>query len=108
MDNPGPGKLNDVADWVRERMAEKGDLTLDALVVELREYKGVTVHRSGVGKLLHRLGLSHKKTLQASEQARPGVAKKRRDWLTLRRPFMSNHLERLVFLDGEGRRAPSV
>ena len=70
MDNPGPGKLNDVADWVRERMAEKGDLTLDALVVELREYKGVTVHRSGVGKLLHRLGLSHKKDA-SGERASP-------------------------------------
>lgn len=61
MGNPGRGKLNDVADWVRGRVAEKGELTLDALVVELREAKGVTAHRSGVGKLLHRLGLSHKK-----------------------------------------------
>lgn len=61
MGNPGRGKLNDVADWVRGRIAEKGELTLDALVVELRVLKGVTAHRSGVGKLLHRLGLSHKK-----------------------------------------------
>ncbi len=59
--NPGRGKLNDVADWVRARLAARGDLTLAALVVELREHKGVTAHRSSVGKLLHRLGLSHKK-----------------------------------------------
>jgi len=61
MGNPGRGKLNDVADWVRATLAEKGEMTLDALVVELREQKGVTAHRSGVGKLLRRLGLSHKK-----------------------------------------------
>lgn len=61
MGNPGRGKLNDVADWVRGRIADKGEMTLDALVIELRELKGVTAHRSGVGKLLHRLGLSHKK-----------------------------------------------
>ena len=61
MGNPGRGKLNDVADWVRGRIARQGDLTLDALVIELREHEGVTAHRSGVGKLLHRLGLSHKK-----------------------------------------------
>ena len=59
--NPGRGKLNDVADWVRRRLSEKGDLTLDALVIELREKQGVEAHRSSVGRLLGRLGLSHKK-----------------------------------------------
>lgn len=59
--NPGRGKLTDVADWVRDRIAGKGELTLDALVVELRETHGLGVHRSAVGRLLRRLGLSHKK-----------------------------------------------
>ena len=59
--NPGRGKLNDVADWVRARIAEKGELTLDALVIELRAQLGIEAHRSAVGRLLHRLGLSHKK-----------------------------------------------
>ena len=59
--NPGRGKLNDVADWVRARIAETGDLTLDALVVELKAAHGITAHRASVGRLLHRLGLSHKK-----------------------------------------------
>ena len=59
--NPGRGKLTDVAGWVRARIAEKGELTLDALVIELRDTHGITVHRSAVGRLLHRLGLSHKK-----------------------------------------------
>jgi transposase len=61
--NPGRGKLVGVADWVRRRIAGKGDITLDELVVELSEHHGLTVHRSSVGRLLHRLGLSHKKSL---------------------------------------------
>ena len=60
--NPGGrGKLSNVAGWVRERIAEKGDLTLDALVIELQEAHGITADRSSIGRLLHRLGLSHKK-----------------------------------------------
>lgn len=59
--NPGRGKLTDVAGWVRARVAERGELTLDALVIELHEAHGLKVHRSAVGRLLHRLGLSHKK-----------------------------------------------
>jgi transposase len=56
------GKLAGVADWVRRRVAGKGDITLDELVVELSGHHGLTVHRSSVGRLLHRLGLSHKKS----------------------------------------------
>jgi transposase len=56
----GGGKLNAHGDWARERLAENGDLTLDELCVELAG-RGVVVHRSNVGRLLHRLGLSHKK-----------------------------------------------
>lgn len=56
----GGGKLGDHADFVRQRIAENGDLTLDELCVEL-DGRGVSVHRSNVGRLLERLGLSHKK-----------------------------------------------
>jgi len=56
----GKGKLAPHADFVRARVEEKGELTLDELCVAL-EGRGVTVHRSNVGRLLHRLGLSHKK-----------------------------------------------
>ncbi len=57
---PGSGKLSPHAAFVRGRMAETGDLTLDELCVEL-EGRGIVVHRSNVARLLHRLGLSHKK-----------------------------------------------
>lgn len=54
------GKLRKHHNWVRRRLQENGELTLDALVQEFAA-RGVSVHRSAVGKLLHRLGLSHKK-----------------------------------------------
>ena len=57
----GCGKLSNLAGWVRVRLAEKGDLTLDELRLELEQTQGVTVHRSSGGHWLHRLGQSHKK-----------------------------------------------
>ncbi|MCV9967049.1 winged helix-turn-helix domain-containing protein [Pararhizobium sp. BT-229] len=45
---------------IRERLARNGELTLDELCVDFAG-RGVIVHRSSVGRLLHRLGLSHKK-----------------------------------------------
>lgn len=59
--NPGRGKLSAYAGWVRDRLAEDGDLTLDALRLELLDQHGVEVHRGSIGYWLHRLGLSHKK-----------------------------------------------
>lgn len=67
----GGGKLNTHGAWVRERLAENGELTLDELCVELAG-RGVIVHRSNVGRLLHRLGLSHKKKPAGKRTATPG------------------------------------
>ncbi len=55
------GKRRGLEDWVRERLAEQGGLTLDELRLELEQVHQVDVHRSAVGYWLHRLGLSHKK-----------------------------------------------
>lgn len=95
---PGGGKLAPHAAFVRQRMAEAGDLTLDELRVEL-EGRGVSVHRSNVGRLLDRLGLSQKKTLQASEQERADIREARSLWMTRRKPFFAKALPRLVFID---------
>lgn len=54
-------KLNGLSGWLRECLAERGDLTLDELRLELERVHQVTVHRSSIGHWLHRLGLSHKK-----------------------------------------------
>ncbi len=59
--NPGRGKLTAVHEWVRTRVQEKDDLTLDEQVQELNVPHSLKVHRSLIGRLLHRLGLSHKK-----------------------------------------------
>jgi transposase len=65
------GKLRGFEDWVRRRLAEQGDLTLDELRLELEQSHAVTGHRSSVGGWLHRLGLSHKKNA-ARRRAAPG------------------------------------
>jgi transposase len=58
------------------RLAEKGDLTLDELRLELEQEQGVTVHRSSVGHWLHRLGQSHKKL--CSPPSKSGLMLRRR------------------------------
>ena len=59
--NPGRGKLTGVKDWVAGRIAVRPDLTIDGFTAELVAEHGVKVHRSSVGRLLLRLGLSHRK-----------------------------------------------
>ena len=59
--NHAAGKLACYSDWLRDRLAAKGDLTLDEIVAEMLAMHGVAVHRGSVGRWLHRLGLSHKK-----------------------------------------------
>jgi len=57
----GHGKLAGVAGWIERRIKEKRDLTLDELVVELREKQGVVAHRTSVWRCLRSLNLTHKK-----------------------------------------------
>lgn len=64
----GVGKLAPHGEFVRQRLAEAGELTLDELCVEL-ETRGVSAHRSNVSRLLHRLGLSHKKNAAGQRTA---------------------------------------
>jgi transposase len=59
--NPGRGKLTGVKGWVESRITAQPDLTIDELTAELAAEHGMKVHRSSVGRLLLRLGLSHKK-----------------------------------------------
>lgn len=94
----GGGKLQDHHAWVRRRIEENGDLTLDELCVEFAG-RGVSVHRASVGKLLHRLGLIHKKSLQAIEQLRSDIMAARDLWINRRSKFFNKALPRLVFLD---------
>lgn len=47
-------------DWLRERLAERGDLTIRALTAELAE-RGIVVTPDIVWRCVRRLGLSFKK-----------------------------------------------
>lgn len=53
-------KLRAHEGWLRQRLGENGELTLDELVCELAG-RGARVHRSSVGRFMGQLGLSHKK-----------------------------------------------
>ena len=57
----GHGKLAGVVGWIERRIKEKRDLTLDELVVELRDGQGVAAHRVSIWRHLRGLGLTHKK-----------------------------------------------
>ena len=57
----GHGKLAGVAGWIERRIREKRDLTLDELVVELRDGHGIEAHCVSVWRHLRGLGLTHKK-----------------------------------------------
>ena len=59
--NPGGGKLTSHADWLRAKVDAKGDITLDELVCLLADERQISAHRATVGRLLQRLGLTHKK-----------------------------------------------
>ncbi|KSV75220.1 hypothetical protein N182_26110 [Sinorhizobium sp. GL2] len=103
----GGGKLNVHGDWMRGRLAENGELTLDELCVELAE-RGAIVHRSNVGRFLHRLGLNHKKSLRTSEHQRPEMAQARDLWMRRRRRFFNKALARLIFIDETSTNTPSA
>ena len=94
----GGGKMAGHEEWVRSRLAENGDLTLNELCVALAG-RGVLVDRSTVSRLLHRLGLSHKKSLQAAEQLRPQIARARDLWINRRKRFFNKALGQLIFID---------
>ena len=57
----GHGKLAGVVDWIAQRSKQKRDLTLDDLVIELRDGPGVEAHRVSVWRRLRSLNLTHKK-----------------------------------------------
>jgi transposase len=61
------------------RLAASPDLILRALVVELGE-RGVVTSYGSVWRIVHDAGISFKKTLFATEQDRPDVARRRARW----------------------------
>jgi len=74
--HPPGTKLLAHSEWISESVALNGEVTLDELCVELAG-RGIEVPRATVGRFLHRLGLSNKKSLKASEQRRAEIARAR-------------------------------
>src|SRR4051812_7582580 len=66
-------------EWLLARLTESPDVTLRGLQAELVE-RGVTVSHNAIWKLFHVEGISFKKSLHASEQDRPDVARRRARW----------------------------
>jgi transposase len=69
--HPPGSKLSPHGEWISERVALNGEVTLDELCLELAE-RGIDVHRATVGRFLHRLGLSNKKKPQGKRAAQTG------------------------------------
>ena len=68
-----PYALAGERDWLLGRLAEKPDVTLRALLVELAE-RGIEVSYYAVWHFFEHEGISFKKSLRAGEQDRPDVA----------------------------------
>ena len=82
-------------DWVLSRIAEKPDLTPRALLKELAD-RGLVVSYYALWHFLQHEGVTFKKSLRASEQDRPDVARRRELWKA--RPATIDS-RRLLFID---------
>src|SRR5436853_2066079 len=65
--------------WLLGRLSERDDITLRALGAELAE-RGIKVSYFAVWHFFEHEGISFKKSLHASEQDRPDVARRRVQW----------------------------
>ena len=90
-----PYLLEGERDWLLARLAEKPDLTLHALLAELGE-RDVVVSCDTLWRFLKRQGISFKKTVFATEQDRPDIARRRAWW---KRHQLKIDPARLVFID---------
>ena len=90
-----PRSLAGQRDWLLARIAAKPDATLRELVAELND-RAIKASYGSVWRLLDDEGISFKKSLHASEQDRPDVARRRARW-----KIHQGRLDpsRLVFID---------
>jgi transposase len=81
--------------WLLGRVAETPDVTLRALLAELTD-RGIKVSYYAVWHFFEHEGISFKKSLHASEQDRPDVARRRAQWKKYQGRLDPT---RLVFID---------
>jgi transposase len=94
-------KLDPHREFLLQRVAETGDLTMPQLAAELLA-RGTTVTPAAISHWFRRQGYSFKKTLRAREQGRSDVRQAREHWRTKGQPRMRQEPHRLVFLDETG------
>ena len=82
-------------EWLLARLAEKPDIPLRALGAELAA-RGIKVSHFAVWHFFEHEGISFKKSLHASEQDRPDVARRRARWKKYQGRLDPS---RLVFID---------
>jgi len=87
--------LKSEREWLLARIAEKPDLTLRAVMAELAE-RGTPASYGAVWRFFASEGVTFKKSLHASEQDRPDVARRRRQWKKYQGRLDPR---RLVFID---------
>jgi transposase len=87
--------LDEHATWLLARIEERPDLTLEEVVAAMGK-RGIEGSRTAIRRFFERHEVSYKKTLYASEQNRPDVARARRRWIRQQRLLDSTAL---VFLD---------
>src|SRR5439155_10202485 len=90
-----PYALAGERDWLLRRLCEKPDITLRALGAELAA-RGIKVSHFAVWHFFEHEGISFKKSLHASEQDRPDVARRRAQWKKYQGRLDPS---RLVFID---------
>ena len=90
-----PYALAGERDWLLKRLSQQPDVTLRALLAELAA-RGIKVSYYAVWHFFEHEGISFKKSLHASEQDRPDVARRRAQWKKYQGRLDPS---RLVFID---------
>src|SRR3990172_10669598 len=97
--NPGKivGKDRDV---LGDIIKEKSDMTRAEMALEMKTRTGIEVSVTTIGRMLKKLGYSHKKkTFRASERDKPGMEEKRENYLKV---ISGIDVNRLYFLGESG------
>lgn len=96
----GGGKLDAVSRFLRREIKARPDMTMPELADRLRDIHDVRADPAELSRYLrHRLGLTYKKSLIATERRAKRVRAARYDWQHRRLPRMCVEPHRLVFID---------
>ncbi|MEM9900071.1 MAG: IS630 family transposase [Pseudomonadota bacterium] len=97
---PRRSKLDAVSDWLNARVEAEPDITMPELAEALRLEHDLAATSAMLSRhLIHRLGLTYKKSLIATERLRKRVRAARYEWRHRRMPSMRLEPHRLVFID---------